>query len=196
MRQMTYPSLLLASALSLAGPLDVGATNAIGCVRLNIRLNQTTVLHAKRVALTSPDGREHAAALRGDEFQVPKDLLSCPKLTVVIALQDESLHLVGIDQLDFRGTWDILLSDKAFSERFPLPKGAKAKEVCVVTFQWGEGDPRQIAQSGCRQPLTKWGQTEQSGDRRGTWGQTEAVQRRHTAGHVLSAPARLPLWGG
>ena len=147
---MLYPTLLGLSALSLAGVVDVGA-HVTGSVCLNIRLNQTTSLHAKSVVLTSPDGRGHPAVLQGDKFYIPEDLLSYSKLAVTIALPDESLHLVAIEQDDFSGTWDIFLSDKAFPSRFALPRGAKAKEVCVVTFNWGEGDPREMAQSKCRQ---------------------------------------------
>lgn len=149
---MLHQSFLLLSALSLAGLVDVGS-HATRSVRLNIRLNHTTSLHAKSVVLTSPDGRAHPAVLQGDEFYVPEDLLSCPKFAVTIALPEESLHLAAIDLTDFRGTWDVFLSDTAFPRRFALPKRAKAREVCVVTFQWGEGDPREIAQSKCRQKL-------------------------------------------
>ncbi len=138
--------------LLMLGPTSTGS---VRFVRLNIRLNQTSSLHAESVVLTSADGRGHPAVLQGDEFYVPEDLLSCPKLAVTIALPDESLDLVAVDQDDFRGTWDIFLSDKAFPSRFALPRGAKAKEVCVVTFEWGEGDPRQIAQSKCRQRLPR-----------------------------------------
>jgi hypothetical protein len=43
---------------------------------------------------------------------------------------------VAIPQDDFRGTWDVFLSDSGFPARFALPKKAKASEVCVVTFEW------------------------------------------------------------
>jgi len=120
-------------------------------VHLAISLNQTTALHARSVVLTSPDGRDHRAVLKGDVFLIPKGLLEYPKLDVTIFLKGESLHLAAISQDELKGKWEVSLSDRGFAPRFALPEGAKPNEVCVVAFEVGKGDPVEMAQSNCRQ---------------------------------------------
>ena len=85
-------------------------------------------------------------------------MLEDKAIDITFTLPMNKIRLSAIRTGFFSVPWDIDLQDKWSGgrmpgERFGIPKHARAKETCLVTFHGGDPEIA-MAQTGCRIPLS------------------------------------------
>jgi hypothetical protein len=121
------------------------------CVTIHVRLNGRPIDGPQTITLKTKEG-ENAASLDGNCFRIPPALLKEKTLDVSFTLPGNKVYLSSIPIGFFAGPWDVDLADRRFEPDVSLPKHARVRDVCVVSFHVGEPETG-VAMTPCRTPL-------------------------------------------
>jgi len=130
---------------------ETGKNTSSPCFVVHVRLNGKP-LDGPRVVTVKGSSSEFTLSLQGGCFVVPPALFKEKTLDLVFTLPENSIHLFNISASFFEYPWDIELTDKRFGSDVSLPKHARVKEACFVTFHGGEPE-RQLTETACRAPI-------------------------------------------
>ena len=120
------------------------------CFTIQVRLNGKMVDDPQVITLKTK-GTENAAPLAEGCFTLPPSLDKEKELDVFFTVPRNKICLSAIATGFFAGRWVVDLEDKGFGKG-ALPKHARAKEACSVSFDVGEPGT-EIVQTPCRTPL-------------------------------------------
>ena len=111
------------------------AQNQPVAVKFDVQLNGEAIAPPSAVNLNF-DGHALALPLQNGQFTVPLDVVRAKSVDFALSLPGEDIRTT-VDGADFASeNWTLRLADKAFGDDFQedVPKGAKAKFACVLTF--------------------------------------------------------------
>jgi hypothetical protein len=144
-----FALLLCGSASSQSA--QVAIPDKPDCFDIHVRLNGKPVDGPKMVTYkTNRD--EQTVNLQEGCFRVPSTFLSGKTIDVFFTLPGNRVYLSSIPTGFYSGSWDVDLEDKRFGSDVALPKHARTKEVCAVTFHVGEPERISVI-APCRSPF-------------------------------------------
>ena len=121
------------------------------CFSIHVRLNGKPVDGPQVITLKTKQN-EGTASLEGGCFRVPSALLTEKAVSVFFTVPGNKVYLAAISPSFFAVPWDIEMEDKKFDREVGLPKHARIREACVVTFHGGDPET-ELVQTGCRAQL-------------------------------------------
>jgi hypothetical protein len=121
------------------------------CFSIRVQLNGKAVEGPQTITLKTKR-TESTVSRKGNCFRVPADILAQGKIDVAFAIPGNRVYLSAIDASFLSNSWDIELEDKKFTSEVVLPKHARVKRTCAVTFHVGEPEI-QMSQTACRTPI-------------------------------------------
>jgi hypothetical protein len=142
MLRLTLLALVVAAA-------SAGA-RANACFAVKVTLNGKAVAGPEAVTFVTKEWKKTVAVERGC-VAVPAAAREAKSVDVVFNVAKSRLYISTVSTGFLDGPWDVQLEDKSFGKDVKLPKGARAKDACLVVFHVGEPEIRN-AVTPCRTP--------------------------------------------
>jgi len=123
------------------------------CFAIRVVANGRAVQGPDTITLATRSG-DVTVLPKGRCFNAPDAVADESTVDVRFVVLNEQISISKVPTAFLKGPWDIELEDIRFPSSVALPKGARAKDVCAVSFHVSEPERTWVV-GACRTPLSK-----------------------------------------